>query len=96
MTKLSKAQMDTLVTLIVNGHKMNGFAGQPGFSVRSIPTLTRLGLVEEVPNCANCDPFRNDTNNKECLRPLAGQKGGNLCYRRVRITWAGVQATWID
>jgi hypothetical protein len=90
MTKtaaLSKAQIKTLRTLIARGGEMNGYAGQPGFYCNSKRPLVTAGMVEHVTQCDGC--AEHGYYAEQCVRPLAGQKGGNACYGRIRITEAG-------
>lgn len=88
---LTPAQIRTLRTIIANGGEMNGFAGQRGFRTNSLPPLRRRGLIESVPDCANCadaDIFDHD---HVCYRPLPEGTARmiNCCYDRHRITDAG-------
>lgn len=42
---LSAAQVKTLRTIVAAGGTMDGWAGQKGFSTRSLPALVRAGLL---------------------------------------------------
>lgn len=46
--KISPAQEKTLRTIAANGGEMDGYAGQKGFSVNSLPPLVRAGLIEDL------------------------------------------------
>lgn len=90
---MSEAQGKTLRTMIARGGEMNGYAGQPGFYCNSVNPLIRMGLLERVDMCEGCRAnnrrdFATDPT-VPCERPLTGQKGGQSCYRRVRVTETG-------
>ena len=89
--KLSTAQLKTLRTIIAAGGEMNGYAGQPGFYGNSVRPLADRGLLERIPACAPC-AANDDWENEVCERPLAGQKGGQRSYARVRVTPTGREA----
>lgn len=90
MTQTSKAQDKTLRTVVANGGEMNGYAGQRGFDGRSVETLVSAGLLECVADCASCSSSDDVFDaGHVCDRPLAGQRGGERCWDRVRITETG-------
>lgn len=89
---LTPAQIKTLNTLIARGGEMNGFAGQKGFYCNSVRPLARMGLVENVADCASCSAENVDifAQGHVCDRPLpTPSRGARMCYQRLRITDAG-------
>lgn len=92
--KLSRAQQTTLGIVVHRGGEINGFADQPGINCNSLLVLVRLGLLERVEQCRPCHSRYNDNGGPAapCARPLEGQPGGNECYRRHRVTRAGLAA----
>lgn len=86
---LTAPQSRMLATLVRNGGEMNAYAGQAGFNCHSVAPLVRLGLVERVASCDNCLRRPTDKHAAACTQPLTGQKGGQQCYDRIRVTAAG-------
>jgi hypothetical protein len=86
--KLSAAQIKTLATIIANGGEMNTYAGQEGLFTLSVRPLRVAGLVESIHDCAPCSAGWGN-GKPTCASPMPGQKGGETCYYRIRVTDAG-------
>jgi hypothetical protein len=88
-TKVTATGLRVLKLIAANGGEMNGWAGQRGFSINAAEKLQRDGYLEMLRACKPCQTRWDEEHNIPCERPLVGQKAGNECYARRRLTEAG-------
>lgn len=82
--ELSAAQRKTLATIISKGGEMNGYSGQRGIDVRSLPVLVTKKLLDYI---GTCECWETDGDSPCTLGH--GEVDTAFCYQRVRVNAAG-------